>query len=224
LPESERGKPPRPYVVNGRRYYPLPDAHGFEEYGKASWYGEAFHGSPTASGEIYDMYKKSAAHKILPLHTYVEVTNLSNRRSTLVRINDRGPFVKGRVIDLSYAAAKEIGLIGPGVADVKVVALGREVRRAASPKGTKTVVVTKDLKRGPFTIQVGAFEKRESALELVDRLSVLFDYVRVVVFKDNIGRTLHRVHVSISETLEEANIVEERLENMGFSDAFIVRI
>jgi rare lipoprotein A len=224
LPEIEKGKVPRPYVVNGQRYYPLPDAHGFVQHGKASWYGKAFHGRPTASGEIFDMHKKSAAHKILPMNTYVKVTNLSNRRYTLVRINDRGPFVKGRVIDLSYAAAKEIDLVGPGVADVKVVALGREVERITSPEGPKTFVEIKDLKRGEFTVQVGAFQDRENALELADRLNVLFGYVNVSVVVDEHKKTFYRVHVSKSKTLEKAGVIEKRLENMGFSDAFIVRI
>jgi rare lipoprotein A len=96
------------YLVNGERYYPLPDSLGFIETGKASWYGKDFHGRPTSSGETYDMYKKTAAHKTLPIGTYIRVINLENNRSTIVRINDRGPFVKGRIIDLSYGAAKEI--------------------------------------------------------------------------------------------------------------------
>ena len=102
LPEKSEDPTFKPYVINGIRYYPLPDSEGFRQSGKASWYGVKFHGRPTSSGEIYDMYKVSAAHKTLPLGTYVKVLNLSNNRKSIVRINDRGPFVKGRIIDLSY--------------------------------------------------------------------------------------------------------------------------
>jgi len=102
-----RSIPPtqRPYEIFGEVYYPLPSADGFAEEGIASWYGPDFHGNCTSCGEIYDMYEFTAAHKLLPMHTYVRVLNLENNRETVVRINDRGPFVKGRVIDLSLAAA-----------------------------------------------------------------------------------------------------------------------
>ena len=101
LSGTKDGKMPEPYEVNGQRYYPLPDAEGFVEYGKASWYGGDFHGRPTSSGETYDMHKMTAAHKTIPFGTYVKVRNLANNRETIVKINDRGPFVKGRIIDLN---------------------------------------------------------------------------------------------------------------------------
>ena len=118
------------YVVMGRRYYIVSNPNGFRERGLASWYGEPFHGRKTASGEIYDMDKITAAHKTLPLHTWVEVKNLDNKQSLTVRINDRGPFVTGRIIDLSRAAAKELGVYGPGVAKVSLRAVtGRRARQ-----------------------------------------------------------------------------------------------
>jgi len=118
------------YVVKGRRYYILSSARGFKEKGLASWYGEPFHGRRTASGEIYDMDQISAAHKTLPLHTWVEVRNLGNNRLLTLRINDRGPFVPGRIIDLSRAAAQELGIYGPGVAKVYLRAVtGRQAQR-----------------------------------------------------------------------------------------------
>jgi rare lipoprotein A len=224
LEETRDGKLPKPYVVNGKRYYPLPDAEGFVQFGKASWYGKKFHGRPTASGEIFDMYKKSAAHRTLPLDTYVRVLNLTNRKSTVIRVNDRGPFIKGRVIDLSYSAAKEIDLIGPGVADVKVVALGREAGGIGSGSKRKPLLEVGDFKRGEFTIQVGAFEHKTNASRLAERLRVIFSYVNITTFVDGNNRTLHRVHVSKSKTLEKAGEVEKRLEEMGFIQAFIVRI
>jgi len=100
LPETEKGKPVEYYVVNGKRYYPLPDSQGFVQFGKASWYGKKFHGRPTASGEIFNMYQKSAAHKTLPMGTYVEVTNLSNRKRIVLCVNDRDPFIKERIRSL----------------------------------------------------------------------------------------------------------------------------
>ena len=222
-PETGKGKPPKPYVINGERYYPLPDSHGFVQLGKASWYGKKFHGRKTASGEVYDMYKKTAAHKILPMNTYVKVRNLRNGKSIVVRINDRGPFVKGRVIDLSYAAAKEIGLVGPGVTEVKVVALGREVGVSKSTIGAKPLVELDDLKKGEFTVQVGAFQSKNNALRLADRLRVIFHHVTVVDDPRN-GKTFYRVHVSKSKTLTQAGEIKRKLEEIGFTGAFIVRI
>lgn len=224
LPKTEEGRPPRPYVVNGVRYYPLPESYGFVQLGKATWYGKKFHGRPTASGEIFNMYKKTAAHKTLPLGTYVKVSNLSNKKSIVVLINDRGPFVKGRIIDLSLAAAKEIDLIGPGVADVKIVALGKEVRKSKLADGSKPLVEARDLRQGQFTVQVGAFEDKENALRLAGRLRVIFDYVNVAAYEDENRRTLYRVHVSKTETLMQAGEMEKWLEDMGFNEAFIVRI
>ncbi len=222
LPEKRDIPSLRPYIINGTRYYPLPDSDGFVEFGKASWYGKKFHGRPTSSGEKYNMYKKSAAHKTLPLGTYVRVTNISSKKAITVRINDRGPFVKGRVIDLSYAAGKEIGLIGPGVVDVKVVALGKKIGELKSTTGTKPIIETEDLNRGDFTVQVGAFKMRENALQLADRLRVVFDYVDVKLCNDAEAETLYRVRVSKSDTLVKAGKIETKLGDMGFKGVFIV--
>jgi rare lipoprotein A len=217
-------KASRPYIVNGARYYPLPDSYGFVQFGEASWYGREFHGRATASGEIYDMHNYTAAHKILPLGTHVRVQNLINNKHVIVRINDRGPFVKGRIIDLSYAAAKDLQLIGPGVADVKIVALGKEVGRSRSKKGGKPIVEFQDLERGEFTIQIGAFENRDNATRLASRLKVIFEYVTISEYTDNERRTLYKVYVSKSQSLTQAGEMEKKLEDMGFTEAFIVRI
>ena len=215
----------RPYVINGERYYPLPDAEGFVQSGKASWYGRKFHGRPTASGEVFDMNKKSAAHKTLPMGTYVKVVNLFNKKELIVRINDRGPFVKGRIIDLSRAAAREIGLIGPGVAGVKIVALGREVDRLTSRSGTtRPVVEIEDVNRGEFTLQVGAFRDRHNALRLADRLKVIFDHVEISSYDDHAEQKIYRVWVSRSKTLIKAGEVKKRIEDMGFEEVFIVNL
>ncbi len=126
--------PGRTYEVFGVEYRVLDSAEGYEETGMASWYGEAFHGRPTASGEKYDMNGRSAAHRTLPLHTWVEVTNLDNGRSVVVRVNDRGPFAHtdSRIVDLSYGAARELGIVGPGTARVRVRALGADAAGAGS--------------------------------------------------------------------------------------------
>jgi rare lipoprotein A len=125
VPEVMRSDAGRTYEVFGVTYQVVASADGFRERGFASWYGEAFHGRPTATGETYDMYRLSAAHRTLPLHTWVEVTNLDNGKRLVLRINDRGPFARTheRVIDLSWAAALELGVVGPGTAPVEIRAL-----------------------------------------------------------------------------------------------------
>jgi rare lipoprotein A len=224
LPETERTRIPKPYVVNGVRYYPLPDAYGFVEYGKASWYGKDFHGRPTSSGEIYNMYGRTAAHKLLPLDTVVKVTNLTNQKTIILPVNDRGPFVKGRVIDLSYGAARDLEMIGPGVVEVKVEALAREVGNVKGREGFTPLIEVQDFRRGEFTIQVGAFENQQNALKLAERLKESLDEVRITAYEDGKGKTFHRVQVSKSETLDQAEAMEKKLEAMGFVDAFKVRM
>lgn len=223
MPGTVKGDLPKSYVVNGERYYPLPDAEGFVEFGKASWYGEPFHGRRTSSGEIYDMHRITAAHKTLPLHTVVKVTNLSNGKQIILPVNDRGPFIRGRVIDLSYAAAREIDMIGPGVTDVSVVALGKEVGRIQEKDGTRPLVESQDFQNGEFTVQVGSFENRENAVRLADRLKVVYKEVNIIPYADGRNRNLHRVHVSLSRTLEDARTAQKKLEELGFKDAFVLR-
>lgn len=122
---AQTRRAPTSYELFGQRYYILRSADGFSQRGIASWYGGKFHGNPTASGEIYDMHAMTAAHKTLPLRTDVEVTNLRNGRSVVVRVNDRGPFLDDRIIDLSYAAAEALDLVGSGTGLVEVRALPR---------------------------------------------------------------------------------------------------
>ena len=224
LPEKAYGRGQRPYMINGERYYPIPSAEGFVQDGMASWYGREFHGRPTASGERFDMYKISAAHKTLPLGTYVKAVNLDNQKYVIVRINDRGPFVKGRIIDLSYAAAKRIGLIGPGTARVRITALGREVQEIDSPLGKKPVVEIEELNAGVFTIQVGAFKNKENALRLGDKLKVVYEYVDIEVVDDKYKGIIYRLRVSKSNSLTKAEKIEKELEAMGFDEAFIVSL
>ena len=154
-PRSRRGNPPS-YVALGRRYHVLASAEGYVERGLASWYGPNFHGEPTSSGERFDMHRLSAAHKTLPLPAWVEVTHLENGRRITVRVNDRGPFKPGRIIDLSYAAAQALGIAEQGVAPVEV----RAIRGPAAAAAAERVY-----------LQLGAFRSRRYAEDFRRRLA-----------------------------------------------------
>ncbi|MEW5910632.1 MAG: septal ring lytic transglycosylase RlpA family protein, partial [Thermodesulfobacteriota bacterium] len=145
---------PKPYRAMGQWYQPLPDSKGFRQQGVASWYGLDFHGKKTSSGETYDMNAMTAAHKTLPLGTRVKVTHLETGREIQVRINDRGPFVRNRIIDLSAEAARGIGIyeVGTGPVEIATVSTAGEAGISA---GTGTL--TPDYFSGNFTIQIGAF-------------------------------------------------------------------
>ncbi len=205
---------PKPYKVFGKWYQPLPDAKGYREFGRASWYGKDFHGKKTSSGEIYDMYAMTAAHKTLPLGTRVRVRNIENGRRIEVRINDRGPFVRGRIIDLSYTGAQKLGLVGPGTAAVEVVAL-------ATPIESNQPRAAVDLYSGNFTFQVGAFGVRANAERLKNELSRSYPNVHIVPF-DRGDRVLYRVRLGRAVSLQEAADYEAHLIQNGFPDAFAV--
>lgn len=171
-PRSRYGNPAS-YAVFGKTYKVLESADDFRERGRASWYGTKFHGRRTSSGEPYDMYAMTAAHKTLPLPTYVRVTNLENSRSIVVRVNDRGPFHDGRIIDLSYAAALKLGVVGKGTAPVEIVALQADdnaasERLAQDPPAAVTTTVAAS--NSDVFIQLGAFSDADNALELKGRL------------------------------------------------------
>jgi rare lipoprotein A len=170
---------------------------GWTEKGIASWYGKKFHGRRTANGEVYDMYGMTAAHKRLPFDTLVEVNNLDNGRSVRVRINDRGPFVRGRIIDLTYTAAEKIGMVGPGTARVRIRVVGN-----AEVDGRY------------FTIQVAAYSSVEAARELKRRLGA---YPNVRIESAN---GLHRVLVGKFVKEAKARNVAERLRSDGY-EAFL---
>ncbi len=210
---------PKPYKVNGDWYQPLAHARGFEEEGLASWYGREFHGRRTSNGEVYDMYGVTAAHKTLPLGTYVRVHNLANDRTLDVRINDRGPFVRGRIIDLSYTAAQKLGVVGPGTAPVKIMALGAPAAPAAPGQPARYVPL--DYYSGNFTFQVGAFTERTNAERLVQRLAAAYPNAHMVPYFDG-RRTFYRVRVGRQTQLEAANAYEETLKQQGFPETFIV--
>ncbi|RJQ56784.1 MAG: septal ring lytic transglycosylase RlpA family protein [Desulfobacteraceae bacterium] len=211
---------PKPYRVFGVWYQPIPDAAGFRQQGIASWYGAPFHGRKTSNGETYDMHGMTAAHKTLPLGTCVRVRSLSNQREIEVRINDRGPFVRDRVIDLSYAAAKKIGIVGPGTGPVEVVALAVPMPEQKGG-GPPRALPDDYLYSGSFNIQVGAFSNRENAERLKQQLAQAFEKVHIATF-DRKGEIFHRVRVGPFSDLKKAEETEAALVKVGFSGAFAV--
>jgi len=207
----------RPYRIDGKWYQPIPQADGFKERGIASWYGKKFHGRKTASGEIYNMYAMTAAHKTLPLGTLVRVRNLGNRKQIDVRINDRGPFVRHRIIDLSYAAAKEIGIVGPGTAEVAIRAIGSD----SASGGTGPSDPTIDLTRGTFSFQIGAYGRRDNAEKQKRLLAKRYRNVRISPHDGADGR-IYRVRVGRFTDLKQARKQERILRKDGYTDIFIV--
>ncbi len=198
----------RPYRVGGKVYYPLPSAQGYVEEGVASWYGPGFHGKTTASGERYNMYAYTAAHRILPMGTKVLVTNLENGRQVIVRINDRGPFVKGRIIDLSFAAARALGMHQKGTAWVRIQALSE-----TSPKAHLSL-------KGRYFIQVGAFANYANAIKLKEKLRKRYSIVTIEPYSKD-GRTFYRVQVFVANDLGRAKKMLSLLEK-HFPQAFII--
>lgn len=219
-----RKKPPpssKPYRVGSTWYHPVPHARGFSQEGIASWYGRKFHGRKTSNGEIYNMYAMTAAHKTLPLGTWVRVHNRNNGKQIDVRVNDRGPFVRGRIIDLSYSAAKKIGIVGPGTAPVKIVALGAAASESTAKDAPPAKFVPVDYYRGNFTFQVGAFKNRLNAERLKMKLSARYRNAHIAEF-DNGDGIFYRVRVGRCSTLEQAEAYEKILVNDGYPGAFII--
>jgi rare lipoprotein A len=215
-----------PYTVLGRTYQVLPSSRGYVERGIASWYGTKFHGRLTSSREPYDMYQMTAAHKALPLPTYVRVTNLENGRSVIVRVNDRGPFHGDRIIDLSYAAAVKLGVHAKGTAMVEVRALGpgatelaegTPVTGSAVPltkPGASTTKPVSNARNTPVFVQAGSFAERENAKRLAQRLRAA-DVDDVFVDRARAhGRRVHRVRVGPVDAAR-ADALVARLARLG---------
>lgn len=185
---------------------PLPPAPGYSETGVASWYGHPYHGRPAADGEIYDMEKLVAAHRTLPFNTWVRVVNLTNSRSVEVRIIDRGPFIDGRIIDLSHAAAQAIDMEVSGTATVRM-----EVIRA--PENAPAAI---------FAVQVGAFRERANADRMRAEMASRFGSARVMERPENPG--VWRVMVGSETTMEAANALLSRISQETETKAFVVRL
>ncbi|MFW6092998.1 MAG: septal ring lytic transglycosylase RlpA family protein [Pseudomonadota bacterium] len=197
-PRSRRGNPPT-YTVAGRTYQVMESAGGYEATGTASWYGRKFHGRLTSSGEPFDMFRLTAAHRSLPIPTYVRVTNLGNDRSTIVRVNDRGPFHDDRVIDLSYAAAVKLGFVDRGTARVRVEAV------EAGPR---------------YVVQAGAFRELSAADALKQELAALTGeeaYVDEVA-----GDAWYRVRVGPVPGRTEARRLRRLIESADYPEPLIL--
>jgi len=209
----------KPYKALGKWYQPIESSYGFRQRGLASWYGKKFHGRKTSNGETYDMYKSSAAHKTLPFNTYVKVHNLSNGKKLDVRINDRGPFVRGRIIDLSYKAAQELGVVGPGTATVEIVALGVPENQETENKTEKSYTPV-DYYSGNFTFQVGAFIDKQNAEKLKVELDQKYKNAHIAKF-DNGSEIYYRVRVGKFSTLEQARAKEKIMTDDGYDPIVI---
>ena len=205
------------YEVFGKRYYTLKSSQGFKERGIASWYGNKFHGRKTSSGEKYDMYAMTAAHKTLPLPTYAEVTNLENGRQIIVKVNDRGPFRHNRIIDLSYVAAKKLGITrkGTGLVEVRAINPSEPYRASAISRPTPSIASNSIAYHPGLFIQAGAFKNRDNALRLKSRLSA--DLNRPVRISEAFtqGDTFYRVQVGPLVEVQIADQVSLQLENLG---------
>jgi rare lipoprotein A len=211
----------RPYVIRGIRYYPTVVSVGDEFRGNASWYGPDFHGKHTSNGETYNMYDMTAAHKTLPMNTIVKVTNKSNGMSTVVRINDRGPFIATRIIDLSKTAANKINMIGTGTAPVTIEILGFHT------KGKKRIPTRKELKKSPqtsslggFALQIASFSKIQGAIKTQEKHDDTDGYKTIIKDMENENGRIFKVWLKGFKSEQEARDYKSQGH---FENAFIVR-
>jgi rare lipoprotein A len=223
-PRSKYGNPDS-YVVFGKRYHVMKESNGFNQRGIASWYGKKFHGRKTSNGETYDMYAMTAAHKSLPIPTYVEVTNLKNNKQVIVRVNDRGPFHENRIIDLSYTAARKLDIVaeGTGLVEIRVLEQNRVADGGKMPVTEDISVSETAVEAGidHFYIQVGAFGKLDNATRFQTRVASLSKSLVEIseatvnekkIFRVQIG-PLHNVDIAdrIVRDLTKQGIAEHRI-------------
>ena len=216
-PKSRFGNPVS-YVVNGERYQVLNSSSGYVERGIASWYGTKFQGRRTSSGETYNMYSMTAAHRTLPLPTFVEVINLNNGNKVIVRVNDRGPFHVNRIIDLSYAAALKLDIVREGTGLVEI----RAIDPGQYDPGILKVKSTEDTNNNAFYLQVGSFSSYENALRMRNRLNGLADnliHISEVTVKD---RKLYRVRFGPITDVDVADRIVLNLNHIGISENSIL--
>ena len=228
------------YTVLGKTYTLVPQCKGYHDRGIASWYGTQFHGSRTSDGETYDMYAMTAANKVVPIPCYARVTNLKNGKSVIVKINDRGPFVENRLIDLSYAAASKLGMLGTGTALVDVVAVGPgdlgppPATIAAAPAvdvtalppaaGTATGPQALVTAGAPplIYLQVGAYAERGNAEAVTQKLTAAgVEHAFVLPVADG-QRTLYKVRIGPVPDVDAVDSLSGKLANLGFPDTQIV--
>jgi rare lipoprotein A len=219
-PVSERNS--RPYNVFGVNYRPLKSAKGYTERGVASWYGKKFHGQRTANGETYDMYTMTAAHKTLPLPSYLRVRNLNNGKSVIVRVNDRGPFRENRIVDLSYAAAAKLGILGTGTGIVEIEGLSGDqpvtqvATRAPEPEPLPPAATPR------LYLQVGAFASRDNAESMKLRLARA-DLKSVHIQHAELDATpLYRVRIGPLDSVDESDRLAARIVAQGLPSPIVV--
>ncbi len=216
-PLSRYGNPVS-YAVSGHRYYTLTSRNGYVERGIASWYGTKFHGRRTSSGEAYNLYSMTAAHKTLPLPTYAKVTNLQNGRSIIVKINDRGPFHPNRIIDLSYVAAAKLGILGHGTGLVEVEAIN-----PSAPQ--KPLLATRKpaaRQTASLFLQVGAFKSRDNAKRLSSKLQNAKVGDIHIMEASNASGTLYRVRIGPLDSVDEADRISSNLVSRGYTKTQVV--
>ena len=214
LPPAPRGNPPS-YDADGQRYYVLASAAGYDRIGVASWYGPSYNGKYTADGDRYDMYAMTAANKVLPLPTYVRVTDLANGRSVIVKVNDRGPFVANRLIDLSYVAAAKLGMLATGTALVEV--------RALTPGSTESLSSAMQT-RGPLLyVQVGAYAVPADAERVFNRLRAAGLQNALILSPAVTGGRLYRVRVGPIHDVPQFDRLAAQLAALGYPGAWLVK-
>ncbi len=211
------------YTINNKRYYPIPSAKNFFQQGIASWYGPGFHGRKTANGEIYNMYAMTAAHTILPMDTILRVKNLENGLETIVRVNDRGPFISKRILDLSYAAAKTLGMLQPGTARVAIHALATKVNPQQNKTTQKKRTIRPPERQGKeYYIQIGAFFNYKNALRLQQSFSHVRQKTVIKPIKTRKGRILYLVQIYAGKIYQNAQRIEKKLLKKGYKGAFVI--
>lgn len=218
--ETKKKGTQKPYKIKGVKYKPLASATGFEEIGIASWYGKKFHGKKTANGETYNMYAMTAAHKTLPIGTWVKVHNLDNKKKIVVRLNDRGPFIRGRIIDLSYAGAKRIGIVESGTARVRITSLGQATSYS---KTTNKPISFKPINylKGNFSVQVASFKNKSNALKYKNKLSKRFNNAHIKAINSSKGK-LYRVRIGKFSNLKTAEAFNKKLRKKGFKKSLLI--
>jgi len=224
-PVVDTSLPPtqRPYNIFGVWYYPIPCSLGFVEEGFASWYGPGFHGKRTSNGEIYDMHAMTAAHKTLPMGTALRVTRTDTGANIVVRLNDRGPFVAGRIVDLSYRAAQALDMIGAGTAPVRIEALQRATEHRHDGQLSLTPEPLPDFRSGTFTIPVGAYGSVSAADAVKQRLADRGHSARVMRV-DTLQGLRYRVFTGTFHDLIEAHISAAHFRDIGYPDACVVAL
>lgn len=232
-PKSKYGNPPS-YEVFGKRYYVLNSSEGYQQRGIASWYGKKFHGKRTSSGEPYDMYGMTAAHKSLPLPTYVKVTNLKNAKHVILRVNDRGPFHDNRLIDLSYSAAYQLGIVAKGTGLVEVEAINPSRWQAQQQTQTQTPATSSSHPAAPkpipdsnpiqpkIYVQVGAFASKLNAQKLLKQLNSSYPTQVFIDQKMVNGKRFSRVRIGPVSSVERADQMALQLLNQGHNATRIV--